>query len=194
MKSWPAKALLLASAAAFVIELPGRARLETLAELWAGAAADSLAGSLWRNDVLLRDPFTAEPVPRTRWSFGVVESTKVARLAALGVAVDVGQLGLLERENAAILNACLRPLARETISAFRQSIADLGITAPPNPRVGGVYSRSRRGCCRRLPTRTVSRRCARRAGASCPGRPRGPAGSTWSSTGSSGSVAARDCG
>jgi hypothetical protein len=35
---------------------------------------DSLAGSLWRNDVLLRDPFTAEPVPRTRWSFGVVES------------------------------------------------------------------------------------------------------------------------
>src|SRR5688572_7143748 len=43
---------------------------------------------------------------------------------------DIGRVGLLERENAAILNACLRPLARETISAFRQSIADLGITAP----------------------------------------------------------------
>jgi N-methylhydantoinase A/oxoprolinase/acetone carboxylase beta subunit len=37
---------------------------------------------------------------------------------------------LLERENAAILNACLRPLARETVSAFRQSIAEQGITAP----------------------------------------------------------------
>jgi N-methylhydantoinase A/oxoprolinase/acetone carboxylase beta subunit len=43
---------------------------------------------------------------------------------------DIGRVGLLERENAAILNACLRPLARETVSAFRQSIADLGITAP----------------------------------------------------------------
>ena len=39
-------------------------------------------------------------------------------------------IGLLERENAAILNACLRPLARETVAAFRQAIADLGITAP----------------------------------------------------------------
>jgi len=35
---------------------------------------DSLYGSLTRRDVLLRDPFTAEPVPRTRWSFGVIES------------------------------------------------------------------------------------------------------------------------
>ena len=35
---------------------------------------DSLVDSLWRIDVLLRDPFTAEPVPRARWSFGVVES------------------------------------------------------------------------------------------------------------------------
>ncbi|MCC2629100.1 MAG: hydantoinase [Thermomicrobiales bacterium] len=43
---------------------------------------------------------------------------------------DIGRVGLLERENAAILNACLRPLARETISSFRRAIADLGITAP----------------------------------------------------------------
>ena len=35
---------------------------------------DSLYGSLTRSDVLLRDPFTAEPVPKKRWSFGVVES------------------------------------------------------------------------------------------------------------------------
>jgi N-methylhydantoinase A/oxoprolinase/acetone carboxylase beta subunit len=43
---------------------------------------------------------------------------------------DIGRVGLLERENAAILNACLRSLARETISAFREAIAELGITAP----------------------------------------------------------------
>ena len=50
--------------------------------------------------------------------------------AQVTLSSDIGRVGLLERENAAILNACLRPLARETISAFRQSIADLGITAP----------------------------------------------------------------
>jgi N-methylhydantoinase A/oxoprolinase/acetone carboxylase beta subunit len=43
---------------------------------------------------------------------------------------DIGRVGLLERENAAILNACLRPLARETVAAFRAAIADLGIAAP----------------------------------------------------------------
>ena len=43
---------------------------------------------------------------------------------------DVGQLGLLERENAAILNAALRPLARRTVAAFRDAIAELGIAAP----------------------------------------------------------------
>jgi N-methylhydantoinase A/oxoprolinase/acetone carboxylase beta subunit len=43
---------------------------------------------------------------------------------------DIGRVGLLERENAAILNACLLDLARETIAAFRQAIAALGIHAP----------------------------------------------------------------
>ncbi|MGH2616405.1 MAG: hydantoinase/oxoprolinase N-terminal domain-containing protein, partial [Thermomicrobiales bacterium] len=50
--------------------------------------------------------------------------------AQVTLSSDIGRVGLLERENAAILNACLRPLARETIDAFRSSIADLGITAP----------------------------------------------------------------
>jgi N-methylhydantoinase A/oxoprolinase/acetone carboxylase beta subunit len=43
---------------------------------------------------------------------------------------EIGRIGLLERENAAILNACLRPLARQTVAAFRRAIAELGITAP----------------------------------------------------------------
>jgi N-methylhydantoinase A/oxoprolinase/acetone carboxylase beta subunit len=43
---------------------------------------------------------------------------------------DIGRIGLLERENAAILNACLRPLAQRTVAAFRGAIAELGITAP----------------------------------------------------------------
>lgn len=43
---------------------------------------------------------------------------------------EIGRIGLLERENAAILNACLRPLAARTVAAFRRAIADLGIAAP----------------------------------------------------------------
>jgi N-methylhydantoinase A/oxoprolinase/acetone carboxylase beta subunit len=43
---------------------------------------------------------------------------------------EIGRIGLLERENAAILNACLRGLATQTVEAFRRAIAELGITAP----------------------------------------------------------------
>lgn len=43
---------------------------------------------------------------------------------------EIGRIGLLERENAAILNACLRGLADRTVNAFERAIADLGITAP----------------------------------------------------------------
>lgn len=43
---------------------------------------------------------------------------------------EIGRIGLLERENAAILNACLRNLAKDTVAAFRKAIADMGITAP----------------------------------------------------------------
>ena len=43
---------------------------------------------------------------------------------------EIGRIGLLERENAAILNACLRALAVETGAAFTRAIAEMGITAP----------------------------------------------------------------
>ena len=43
---------------------------------------------------------------------------------------DIGRIGLLERENAAILNACLRVLATQTVAAFRRAIKELGISAP----------------------------------------------------------------
>jgi len=43
---------------------------------------------------------------------------------------EIGQLGLLERENAAILNACLRTLATATVDAFRKAVREIGISAP----------------------------------------------------------------
>ena len=40
---------------------------------------------------------------------------------------DIGRIGLLERENAAIMNACLRDLSAHVIQAFRKAIAETGI-------------------------------------------------------------------
>ena len=50
--------------------------------------------------------------------------------AAITLSSDLGRIGLLERENAALLNAALSDLARETIAAFNQAIRDSGIAAP----------------------------------------------------------------
>jgi N-methylhydantoinase A/oxoprolinase/acetone carboxylase beta subunit len=43
---------------------------------------------------------------------------------------DLGRIGLLERENATLLNACLIGLARQTTRAFAAAMASSGITAP----------------------------------------------------------------
>lgn len=43
---------------------------------------------------------------------------------------SIGRMGLLERENAAILNASLRSLARRTVAGFEVALAEVGIAAP----------------------------------------------------------------
>jgi N-methylhydantoinase A/oxoprolinase/acetone carboxylase beta subunit len=42
---------------------------------------------------------------------------------------QLGRIGLLERENAALLNAALVDLARTTVAGFTAAIAASGITA-----------------------------------------------------------------
>ena len=42
------------------------------------------------------------------------------------LSADIGRIGLLERENAAIMNACLRDLSRHVVEAFRGALADVG--------------------------------------------------------------------
>ncbi len=49
---------------------------------------------------------------------------------AVTLSHDLGRIGLLERENAALLNAALHDLAVETVDAFRLAIAQSGIDAP----------------------------------------------------------------
>ncbi|XP_066282728.1 uncharacterized protein [Branchiostoma lanceolatum] len=49
---------------------------------------------------------------------------------SLTLSHEVGQIGLLERENAAVLNECLKPLCHRTVEAFRQALNALGLTCP----------------------------------------------------------------
>src|SRR6266851_3408974 len=50
--------------------------------------------------------------------------------AAVTLSHDLGRIGLLERENAALLNAALIDLARTTVEGFTAAIAASGIAAP----------------------------------------------------------------
>ena len=62
------------------------------------------------------------------------EAGSVLSAALPGVAISlssqIGRLGLLERENATVLNACLRDLADHTVQAFQGAIGSAGINAP----------------------------------------------------------------
>jgi N-methylhydantoinase A/oxoprolinase/acetone carboxylase beta subunit len=50
--------------------------------------------------------------------------------AAVTLSHDLGRIGLLERENAALLNAALVELARSIVAGFTRAIAASGIAAP----------------------------------------------------------------
>ena len=50
--------------------------------------------------------------------------------ASVTASKSIGRLGLLERENAAILNECIKSLCEEAINGFRKSLLELGLTCP----------------------------------------------------------------
>jgi N-methylhydantoinase A/oxoprolinase/acetone carboxylase beta subunit len=50
--------------------------------------------------------------------------------AAISLSHEIGRIGLLERENATVMNACLRDLAVHIVDAFHAALAEFGIGAP----------------------------------------------------------------
>jgi N-methylhydantoinase A/oxoprolinase/acetone carboxylase beta subunit len=70
-------------------------------------------------------PMTAECEERAA---GILQ--EVAPDLSVTLSHRLGRIGLLERENVALLNACLRDLAQKTTSAFIRAIAECGIEAP----------------------------------------------------------------
>src|SRR5215469_8404567 len=62
------------------------------------------------------------------------EAARLLREVCPGIDItlsyELGRIGLLERENAALLNAALKDLARQTVNAFKQALTSSGIQAP----------------------------------------------------------------
>ncbi len=50
--------------------------------------------------------------------------------ASISLSNEIGRIGLLERENATAMNACLIDLASRIVDAFETAVADFGIGAP----------------------------------------------------------------
>lgn len=50
--------------------------------------------------------------------------------ADITLSSEVGGLGLIDRENAALINASLRELSRQVVSSLKQAFARIGVTAP----------------------------------------------------------------
>ncbi len=50
--------------------------------------------------------------------------------ANITLSSEIGRIGLLERENAAIMNSCLRQLAARTVDGFKAALDELNIEAP----------------------------------------------------------------
>ena len=50
--------------------------------------------------------------------------------ANITLSSEIGRIGLLERENAAIMNSCLRQLAARTVDGFKAALDEMQITSP----------------------------------------------------------------
>lgn len=63
-----------------------------------------------------------------------IEAAAIVRQASpdinVSISSDLGRVGLIERENAAIMNASLRPLADKVATAFGEALSKLGLSCP----------------------------------------------------------------
>jgi len=79
-------------------------------------------------DVAISSAFSpANPEPEERLAAMILKAMPDARVT---LSHQVGRLGLLERENAAMLNASLKPFAARVVKAFKGALHEFGITAP----------------------------------------------------------------
>jgi N-methylhydantoinase A/oxoprolinase/acetone carboxylase beta subunit len=96
-----------------------------------------VAGTLFHGfSALRRKSLASLPTPKSPSPPSLyTQERRAAEIAAdyfadVSVSSEIGQLGLLERENSAVVNASLRDLAARTIRAFQDALKRLGLGAP----------------------------------------------------------------
>ena len=127
---WPADLAALARGAVFMLEgghdYDGR-EIVPLDEAGMREAAQQIAGQGFAAAAISAVFSPLDPAHEKR-------AAAILREACPNIAVtlshELGRIGLLERENAALLNAALADLARTTVAAFREAIEASGIAAP----------------------------------------------------------------
>jgi N-methylhydantoinase A/oxoprolinase/acetone carboxylase beta subunit len=90
-------------------------------------AADDVAAAGIRT-IAISSVFSPVNAEAEREAAAVIEQALPG--VALSLSNEIGRIGLLERENATIMNACLRELASQIVDAFRAALEELGIDAP----------------------------------------------------------------
>ena len=84
-----------------------------------GVESIVIVGMFSPKDVLFQQEETAAAIIRELYPEANVVCSK-----------DVANIGFLERENAAILNASILPFARRTIHSFQNAVSHLGLKCP----------------------------------------------------------------
>lgn len=127
---WPADVARLADGGVWMVEggfeVDGRP-IAPLDEAAIARAADEMADK-GLEAVAITGVFSPVDPSQERQAADIIAGRMPG--AAITCSADLGRLGLLERENAVLLNAALAGLARHTIDAFAAAIAASGISAP----------------------------------------------------------------
>jgi N-methylhydantoinase A/oxoprolinase/acetone carboxylase beta subunit len=98
------------------LDVPG---LQRIAEVVAGAGV---------RDIAISSVFAFLNADQEQRAAEVIR--KIVPDARITLSSSVGRIGLLERENATILNACLGDLAESVVGAFEAALSESGIVAP----------------------------------------------------------------
>lgn len=127
---WPERIASAARGAVLEIngghQFDGSAAAEADLDLLHDLAPQYTGGGL--HDVVITSVFSPVTPDGERAAAAVIE--EVDPEARITLSHELGRIGLLERENAALLNGALRPLARQVVDGFVRAVADVGIEAP----------------------------------------------------------------
>lgn len=132
MSDWPAALATVVGRHHYLLkgglEFDGRP-ISPLDEAEIAAAAKEIS-RLGLNAVAITSVFSPLDAAMELRAEAILRRELPAETCAITLSHRIGRIGLLERENAAILNAALSGLAGDVLGAFTQAIDDLGLTAP----------------------------------------------------------------